>query len=149
RAVAAGSGPLRPGRVLRDAGASVRGRSRALHALRARVRVDLLHAARRRPRARRTRAVVESLAAREARTRADAIPVERALGDHVLLARGQCDHDRRHAHDTLAGAMSLRRLAFLQWFGFLAGGTIWFAAFLAGIVLTAIATIVDRTCHQA
>ena len=29
--------------------------------------------------------------------------------------------------------MSLRRLAFLQWFGFLAGGTIWFAAFLAGI----------------
>jgi hypothetical protein len=29
--------------------------------------------------------------------------------------------------------MSLRRLAFLQWFGFLAGGTIWFAVFLAGI----------------
>ncbi len=29
--------------------------------------------------------------------------------------------------------MSLRRLAFLQWFGFLAGGTIWFALFLAGI----------------
>lgn len=29
--------------------------------------------------------------------------------------------------------MSLRRLAFLQWFGLLAGGTIWFAAFLAGV----------------
>jgi hypothetical protein len=29
--------------------------------------------------------------------------------------------------------MSLRRLAFLQWFGFLAGGTIWFATFLAGV----------------
>jgi hypothetical protein len=29
--------------------------------------------------------------------------------------------------------MSLRRLAFLQWFGFLAGGTIWFASFLAGV----------------
>ena len=29
--------------------------------------------------------------------------------------------------------MSLRRLAFFQWFGLLAGGTIWFAAFLAGL----------------
>ena len=29
--------------------------------------------------------------------------------------------------------MSLRRLAFLQWFGLLAGGTVWFAAFLAGV----------------
>jgi hypothetical protein len=28
--------------------------------------------------------------------------------------------------------MSLRRLAFLQWFGLLAGGLTWFAAFLAG-----------------
>jgi hypothetical protein len=29
--------------------------------------------------------------------------------------------------------MTLRRLSMLQWFGFLAGGTIWFASFLAGI----------------
>jgi hypothetical protein len=29
--------------------------------------------------------------------------------------------------------MTLRRLAFLQWFGFLAGGTVWFASFLAGV----------------
>ena len=29
--------------------------------------------------------------------------------------------------------MTIRRLSVLQWFGFLAGGTIWFAAFLAGI----------------
>jgi hypothetical protein len=29
--------------------------------------------------------------------------------------------------------MSVRRLSQLQWFGFLAGGTIWFAQFLAGI----------------
>jgi hypothetical protein len=28
--------------------------------------------------------------------------------------------------------MTLRRLAMLQWFGFLAGGTIWWATFLAG-----------------
>ena len=28
--------------------------------------------------------------------------------------------------------MSVRRLSQLQWFGFLAGGTIWFAEFLAG-----------------
>ena len=30
--------------------------------------------------------------------------------------------------------MSVRRLEFLQWFGFLAGGTIWFAAYLAGVL---------------
>jgi hypothetical protein len=29
--------------------------------------------------------------------------------------------------------MSLRRLSQLQWFGFLAGGIVWFAEFLAGI----------------
>lgn len=29
--------------------------------------------------------------------------------------------------------MSLRRLSFLQWFGFLAGGPAWFASFLAGV----------------
>jgi len=29
--------------------------------------------------------------------------------------------------------MSLRRLEFLQWFGFLAGGSIWFLSFLGGI----------------
>jgi hypothetical protein len=29
--------------------------------------------------------------------------------------------------------MSVRRLSQLQWFGFLAGGTIWFVAFLAGV----------------
>ena len=29
--------------------------------------------------------------------------------------------------------MNLRRLAFLQWFGFLAGGTSWFVVLLAGI----------------
>ena len=29
--------------------------------------------------------------------------------------------------------MTIRRLEFLQWFGFLAGGTIWFATFLAGL----------------
>jgi hypothetical protein len=28
--------------------------------------------------------------------------------------------------------MSLRRLSVLQWFGFLAGGTIWWASFLTG-----------------
>jgi hypothetical protein len=28
--------------------------------------------------------------------------------------------------------MSLRRLSVLQWFGFLAGGMVWFASFLAG-----------------
>jgi hypothetical protein len=28
--------------------------------------------------------------------------------------------------------MSVRRLSQLQWFGFLAGGTVWFATFLAG-----------------
>jgi hypothetical protein len=32
--------------------------------------------------------------------------------------------------------MSLRRLEYLQWFGFVAGGTIWFASFLAGIGTT-------------
>jgi hypothetical protein len=29
--------------------------------------------------------------------------------------------------------MSIRRLSQLQWFGFLAGGIVWFAEFLAGI----------------
>jgi hypothetical protein len=29
--------------------------------------------------------------------------------------------------------VTLRRLAFLQWFGFLAGGVAWFAAFLGGL----------------
>ena len=29
--------------------------------------------------------------------------------------------------------MSLRRLEYLQWFGFVAGGTIWFGSFLAGL----------------
>jgi energy-converting hydrogenase Eha subunit E len=29
--------------------------------------------------------------------------------------------------------MSIRRLEVLQWFGFVAGGTIWFASFLAGL----------------
>ena len=29
--------------------------------------------------------------------------------------------------------MSIRRLEFLQWFGFVAGGTVWFASFLAGL----------------
>jgi hypothetical protein len=29
--------------------------------------------------------------------------------------------------------MSLRRLSVLQWFGFLAGGTIWWSSFLLGI----------------
>ena len=36
-----------------------------------------------------------------------------------------------------AGQMSLRRLEILQWFGFVAGGTIWFASFLAGLWTTA------------
>ena len=29
--------------------------------------------------------------------------------------------------------MTIRRLELLQWFGFLAGGTIWFTAFIVGI----------------
>jgi hypothetical protein len=29
--------------------------------------------------------------------------------------------------------MTIRRLEFLQWFGFLAGGTIWFTEFIVGI----------------
>jgi hypothetical protein len=29
--------------------------------------------------------------------------------------------------------MTIRRLEFLQWFGFLAGGTIWFTAFIVGV----------------
>jgi len=29
--------------------------------------------------------------------------------------------------------MSVRRLEYLQWFGFVAGGTIWFGSFLAGL----------------
>ena len=29
--------------------------------------------------------------------------------------------------------MTIRRLSVLQWFGFLAGGVIWFASFLAGV----------------
>ena len=29
--------------------------------------------------------------------------------------------------------MSIRRLEYLQWFGFVAGGTIWFGSFLAGL----------------
>jgi hypothetical protein len=33
--------------------------------------------------------------------------------------------------------MSIRRLEYLQWFGFVAGGTIWFGSFLAGIWTTA------------
>jgi hypothetical protein len=33
--------------------------------------------------------------------------------------------------------MSVRRLEYLQWFGFVAGGTIWFGSFLAGIWTTA------------
>lgn len=32
--------------------------------------------------------------------------------------------------------MSIRRLEYLQWFGFVAGGTIWIAAFLAGLGTT-------------
>jgi hypothetical protein len=32
--------------------------------------------------------------------------------------------------------VSLRRLSFLQWFGLLAGGSIWFASFLAGTGLS-------------
>jgi amino acid transporter len=32
--------------------------------------------------------------------------------------------------------MTLRRLSVLQWFGFLAGGTIWWATFLTGIGTT-------------
>jgi hypothetical protein len=35
--------------------------------------------------------------------------------------------------------MSLRRLEYLQWFGFVAGGTIWFASFLAGLWTSAAA----------
>ncbi len=45
---------------------------------------------------------------------------ERAVGDRVLLARSERDHDRRDPDDPLAEAMTLRRLAFLQWFGILA-----------------------------
>ena len=33
--------------------------------------------------------------------------------------------------------MSIRRLEYLQWFGFVAGGTIWFTSFLAGLWTTA------------
>jgi len=29
--------------------------------------------------------------------------------------------------------MTIRRLEFLQWFGFVAGGTIWFAEFIVGV----------------
>lgn len=29
--------------------------------------------------------------------------------------------------------MTMRRLEFLQWFGFLAGGLLWFAEFIAGV----------------
>ena len=29
--------------------------------------------------------------------------------------------------------MTIRRLEFLQWFGFVAGGTIWFTEFIAGV----------------
>jgi Mn2+/Fe2+ NRAMP family transporter len=29
--------------------------------------------------------------------------------------------------------MTIRRLSFLQWFGFLAGGGVWFAEFIAGV----------------
>jgi hypothetical protein len=32
--------------------------------------------------------------------------------------------------------VSIRRLEYLQWFGFVAGGTIWFASFLAGVGTT-------------
>lgn len=32
--------------------------------------------------------------------------------------------------------MTLRRLAFLQWFGLLAGGVVWFSSFLAGVGLS-------------
>jgi hypothetical protein len=39
--------------------------------------------------------------------------------------------------------LSLRRLEFLQWFGFLVGGVMWFASFLAG---TGIAI---ATCNPA
>jgi hypothetical protein len=34
--------------------------------------------------------------------------------------------------------MSLRRLEYLQWFGFVAGGTIWFGSFLAGLWTSAV-----------
>ena len=33
--------------------------------------------------------------------------------------------------------MSIRRLEYLQWFGFVAGGTVWFGSFLAGLWTTA------------
>ena len=33
--------------------------------------------------------------------------------------------------------MTIRRLEYLQWFGFVAGGTIWFGSFLAGLWTTA------------
>lgn len=39
--------------------------------------------------------------------------------------------------------MTVRRLEFLQWFGFVAGGTIWFASFLAGVGTT------QATCNPA
>jgi hypothetical protein len=39
--------------------------------------------------------------------------------------------------------MSIRLLSMLQWFGFLAGGMVWFAEFLAGVVSS------QTTCNPA
>src|SRR4029079_8262387 len=116
-------------RLLRDGGARVRRRSVEVPSCGARVRLDLLPVARGGSRACRALPAPEPLAARQAGARLDDVPPERAERDRVLLARGQPHHGRRHPHDPLGEAMTLRRLAFLQWFGILGGGTVWFASF--------------------
>ena len=72
-----------------------------VHAAAERLRVGLLRPARRRPRPRRRRAALRSLAARPARGAPDPLPARRARGDRALLD-GRRRHHRRRRRDQLS-----------------------------------------------
>ena len=91
-----------------------------------RLRLDLLHDARRRPRARGVGVLLEAVAARAAATRADGGPRRAAqaiawywhfVNVATVVVTGP----------PLGADMTIRRLAVLQWFGLLAGAAAWAA----------------------
>src|SRR3954468_12683137 len=121
----------RPVRLLRLRGARLPDRPDEVHAAAERVRLHLLHAPRRRPRARRPRDAAQPLARLPPRAWADELPARRPPGAHALLARRQRRPPRRDRHDPLRQRMT-RRLEALQWFGLFGGAFAWAAQFVVG-----------------
>src|SRR5207248_980316 len=117
----------RPGRLPRDADRLLRARPLELQRHDQRLRLDLLHPARRAPRARRDRARAVAVVAGPHGARDDRLPPDRAARDRLLLVlrRGGGDLRRRDPG-----------VAVVIWFGLFGGAAAWAAMLVAGVALS-------------